>query len=63
MFDFLDDLAKGVGSVVGAITGTITGLSSTVIATTLGITVSMVEQALKAGCTTYEEIRKFHSLK
>lgn len=62
MFGLLDDMARGLGNIVGAAVGSVVGLSSVVIATTLGITVAMVTEALNAGCTTYEEIKRFHNL-
>ena len=62
VFEFLGDIAKGVGSVVGAVTGSVLGLSVGVISAALGITESMVRDALHAGCETYEEIKDFHKL-
>ena len=62
MLGFLNDITKGIGNVIGTITGTIIGVSVTIIAETLGITIDMVNEATKAGCTTYEEIRTFHKL-
>jgi len=62
MFDFLDDMAKGVGRVIGVAVGSVVGLSSIIIATTLGITVDMVDEARAAGCETYEEIRDFFDI-
>ena len=62
MFDLFEDIAKGVGSVVGVITGSVIGIATPVIATALGITIAMVEEALRAGCNTYEDIRDFHNL-
>jgi len=59
MFDFLDDMAKGVGNIIGTAVGSVVGLSSVVIGTTLGITVDMVEEARAAGCVSYEEIKEF----
>lgn len=65
-FEMLNDVAKGVGTVigttVGVVAGPIIGISSAVIATTLGISITMVDEALKAGCKTYEEIKDFHKL-
>ncbi len=62
MFGLLGDLAKGIGSIVGAVVGPIVGISFSVIAGTLGITISMVKEAVDAGCESYEEIRDFHKL-
>lgn len=62
MFGLLGDIAKGIGSIAGTITGTILGISSEIIATTLGITIKMVEEAKKAGCESYEEVKNFHNL-
>ena len=62
VFGFIRDVAKGVGQVVGAITGPIVGVSVDIVAKTLGITVDMVKEAKKAGCTTYEEIKEFFDL-
>lgn len=59
MFDFLGDMAKGVGKIIGTATGIIVGVPLTVIAETLNITVDMVKEAKDAGCETYEEIRDF----
>jgi hypothetical protein len=59
MFDFLDDLAKGVGNIIGTAVGSIAGISSVIIGTTLGITVDMVDEAINNGCTTYEEIKNY----
>lgn len=60
MFDFLGDIAKGVGEVVGTVTGLVVGIPLNVVAETLGLTKVMVKEALDAGCRTYEEIRNFH---
>lgn len=62
MFDFLDDMARGVGKVIGVAMGSVIGVSSVIIATTLGITSDMVDEAREAGCETYEEIRDFFDL-
>ena len=62
MFDFLDDMARGVGKVIGITVGSIVGVSSVVIGTALGITTDMVDEAKEAGCETYEEIREFFDL-
>lgn len=62
MFDFLGDMAKGVGNIIGVTVGSVIGISSVVIGTALGITSEMVDEAKKAGCTTYEEIREFFDL-
>lgn len=59
MFDFLGDMAKGVGRVIGTATGVIIGVPLSVISETLGITVDMVKEAKDAGCETYEEIRNY----
>lgn len=56
------DLFGFAGKIIGTVTGTVIGLSYTMIAEALGITTIMVKEALDAGCTTYEEIRKFHKL-
>ena len=60
--EFLNDVAKGIGTVVGAVVGPVVGVSYSVIATTLGISITMVDEAVKSGCSTYEEIRDFHKL-
>lgn len=62
MFDFLGDMAKGVGKIIGTVTGTILGVPILVVANTLNITVDMVKEAKDAGCETYEEIREFFKL-
>jgi len=62
MFDFLGDMARGVGNIIGVAVGSVVGISSVVIATTLGITSEMVDEAREAGCETYEEIRDFFDL-
>lgn len=62
MFGLFDDLAGGIGKIIGVATGTVLGISSSVISTTLGITQTMVEEALEAGCETYDDIREFHGL-
>ena len=62
MIDFLKDVTKEVGTIIGTVTGTITGISSVVVAETLNITVDMVKEAKRAGCTTYEEVRRFFDL-
>lgn len=61
MFDFLGDIARGVGSVVGAVTGVVVGIPN-IVASTLGITVDMVQEALDAGCETYEDIKEHFNL-
>lgn len=58
MFDFIRDIASGIGSVVG----TIVGIPVAIVAQTLGITVEMVNEATKAGCESYEEIRSYWKL-
>ena len=58
----LDDLARVTGSIIGTVVGSVAGVASSVIAATLGITASMVDEAIKAGCSTYEEIKDFHKL-
>ena len=62
MFGFIGDIAKGVGSIVGAVVGPVVGISVAVIASTLGITIAMVNEAVKAGCESYEDIRDYHDL-
>lgn len=52
MFDFISDLAKGIGT----ITGSVIGLSVSVIANTLGVSIDVVNKALEAGCASYEDI-------
>lgn len=56
MFGFLGDIVKMVGTVVG----TVIGVPVAIVAETLGITIDMVNEAKRAGCETYEEIRDFH---
>ena len=63
MFGLLGDLAKGIGQVVGTVTGTVLGVPLLVISKTLGITIEMAEEAINAGCETYEEIKDFFDLK
>jgi len=58
MFDFLGDIAKGVGSIVGSIIAVPVAL----VAETLGITAKMVNEAKEAGCNTYDEIRSYWKL-
>ena len=59
MFDFLGDMAKGIGNVIGTATGVVVGIPLSVISKTLGITADMVKEAMDSGCETYEEIKKF----
>lgn len=59
MFDLLGDMARGLGKVVGTATGVVIGLPLSVISETLGLTTEMVEEAMDAGCETYEEINDF----
>lgn len=59
MFDFLDDMAKGIGKIIGTATGLVIGLPISIIAETLGFTTEMVKEAMDAGCETYEEIKEF----
>ena len=59
MFDFLGDMAKGIGKIVGTATGLVIGIPLKVIAETLGFTTKMVKEAMDAGCETYEEIKDF----
>lgn len=59
MFDFLGDMAKGVGRVVGTATGLVVGIPIQVIAKALGLTAEMVKEAMDSGCETYEEIKEF----
>lgn len=56
------DLLGGAAKIVGIVVGTVIGVAAAVVAETLGITVTMVEEAKKAGCKTYEEIREFWNL-
>lgn len=58
----LGDLFRGVGQIIGTIAGPIIGISYDIIATTLGITVSMVAEAVKAGCESYEDIKNYHNI-
>lgn len=58
----IGDLFKGIGWAIGTIAGPIIGISYDIIATTLGITVSMVAEAIKAGCESYEDIKDYHKL-
>ena len=62
MFGLLSDLVELTGSVIGVVVGTVVGVSVTVIATTLGISIVLVQQALDAGCESYEDIRRYHDL-
>jgi len=63
MFDFVEDLAKGIGTVIGTATCLIIGVPMLVIAETLGITVKMVKEAKDSGCETYEEIKDFFDIR
>jgi len=56
------DLLRGAASLVGAIAGPIIGLSIDVIAGTLKITTEMAQEAINAGCESYEDIRRYHDL-
>lgn len=62
MFGFLSDIIKGVGNTVVTITGSVVGLSVNTIANTLKLSEDAIQSALDAGCTTYEDIKKFHNL-
>lgn len=62
MFGLLSDVARGLGSVVGIVVGPIIGVSRDLIATTLGITITMVDEAIRAGCESYEDIRDYHNI-
>jgi hypothetical protein len=59
---FLGEIFNTAGKVIGAAVGTVVGLSAITIGTALGITTSMAQEALDAGCKTYEEIKNFHRL-
>lgn len=63
MFGFLGDIAKGIGSIVGTAVGSIVGIPLNIIALTLNITKEMAQEAIDAGCKTYEEIKEFFDLK
>lgn len=54
----LGDIFGGIGAIVGSVLG----VAAAVVAETLEITETMVEEAKKAGCKTYEEIREFWNL-
>ncbi len=58
LFEILNEAAK----VVGAVTGTILGVSAAIIAEALGITESMVREAKRQGCETYQDIRDFYNM-
>ena len=55
MFDLLGDMARGVGRLVGSVVA----LPVAVVAESLNLTTEMVEEAINAGCETYEEIRDY----
>lgn len=59
MFDFIKETLKTVGAIAGVAVGSVAGLSAVVISETLGLSLEVVKEALKAGCTTYEEIKDF----
>lgn len=62
MFNFISDVVKVAGGIIGAVTGTILGLGASAIGAALDITTAMAQEAIDAGCETYEEVRKFHKL-
>ncbi len=62
MFDFIGDIFRGVGKVVGTIVGPIIGIPVHIVAETLGITKEMAQEAIDAGCESYEEVRDYFNL-
>lgn len=54
----LGDLFRGLGNIAGSVLS----LSVETIANMLDITTGMVDEALKAGCKTMEDIKKYHGL-
>ena len=55
----LGDLFRPLGEVVGVVFGTVVGLSAAVVAEGLDITTAMAQEAMDAGCETYDEVREF----
>lgn len=48
-----------IGSFLGSVVGSVVGVSAAVIAMALELPVAAVNEALRAGCTTYDEVRDF----
>ena len=63
VFGLIGDVLKGAAKIVGAVTGPIIGLSVDVVAETLKITKEMAQEAMDAGCETYEDIKEFFDLR
>lgn len=55
----LGDLLSLTTKIVGGAVGVIGGISYSVLATALGLSLSTIEEAVKAGCKTKEEIEDF----
>jgi hypothetical protein len=51
-------LINEVTAPIGQVVGSVVGLSAGTIAATLSIPVTVVQEALDAGCASYEEIRE-----
>lgn len=62
IFDLIKETAKLAGTIVGTVTGPIIGLTVKIIAETLNITEAMVQEAKRAGCESYEDIKEFFEL-
>lgn len=58
----LGDVFRGAGKLIGTVTGPIIGVSVDIIANTLNITTQMAQEAINAGCESYEEIRSYWDL-
>jgi uncharacterized membrane protein required for colicin V production len=52
-------LIKGISNFVGSTVGVVAGIALAPIALALNISESMVEKAVKAGCRTQREIKKW----
>lgn len=50
---------RELGSLIGSFVGAVTGVPIAIMAEMLGATEEMIKEAIKAGCETKEEIRKF----
>lgn len=48
-----------LGKLIGEAVGTVAGVSAAAIASVLDLPIEAVSAALRAGCTTYAEIREF----
>ena len=59
MFGVLKDMAKLGGEMIGTTAGLVLGVPLAVIAKTLGVSLTLVEEAVKAGCKTQKEINDY----